>query len=86
MQDAAVTGTDGWAAVYEANADRLVQLATFLAGPHAAVGGFRSVNWLDPSGTWVTLTADGAFDLDHVITSTHPVSVDEWRKATGLSA
>jgi len=49
-------------------------------------GGFRSVNWLDPSGTWVTLTADGAFDLDHVITSTHPVSVAEWRQATGLSA
>jgi hypothetical protein len=49
-------------------------------------GGFRSVNWLDPSGTWVTLTADGSMDLDHVITSTHPVSVAEWRRATGLAA
>jgi hypothetical protein len=49
-------------------------------------GGFRSVNWLDPSGVWVTLTADGAMDLDHVITSVHPVSLAEWRQATGLGA
>jgi hypothetical protein len=46
----------------------------------------RNVNWLDPSGTWVMLTADGPIDLDQVITSTHPVSVAEWRRATGLSA
>jgi hypothetical protein len=46
----------------------------------------RTASWLDASGRWMTLAASGPIDLDHVITSTHPVSVAEWRQATGLSA
>jgi hypothetical protein len=49
-------------------------------------GAIRGVNWLDPDGTWVTLTAQGDLDLDHVITSMHAVSVAEWRQVTGLTA
>ena len=49
-------------------------------------GDVRTASWLDASGTWVTLSVSGPIDLDHVVTSTHAVSVAEWRRVTGLSA
>jgi RNA polymerase sigma factor (sigma-70 family) len=72
MQDAAVTGIDGWAAVYEANADRLVKLATFLTGPHAAVDLVQeSVARAIRSPGWVAVTDQGAYLTRVLVNEAH---------------
>jgi len=72
MQDAVVTGTDGWAAVYESNADRLVKLATFLAGPHAAGDLVQeSVARAVRSPGWATVTDQGAYLVRVLVNEAH---------------
>ena len=79
MQDAVVTGTDGWAAVYETSADGLVKLATFLAGPHAAADLVQeSVARAVRSPRWTTVTDQGAY-LTRVL-------VNEARRGAGSNA
>jgi RNA polymerase sigma-70 factor (ECF subfamily) len=79
MREAVVTGADGWATVYEANADRLMKLATFLAGPHAAVDLVQeSVARAVRSPRWTGVADQGAY-LTRVL-------VNEARRGAGSDA
>ena len=72
MRDAVVIGADAWAAVYEANADRLVKLATFLAGPHAAVDLVQeSVARAVRSPRWASVTDQGAYLTRVLVNEAH---------------
>ena len=63
---------DGWAAVYEANADRLVKLATFLAGPHGAVDLVQeSVARAVRSPGWAAVSDQGAYLTRVLVNEAH---------------
>lgn len=72
MQDVVVTSAGGWAAVYEANAERLVKLATFLAGPDGAVDLVQeSVARAVGSSRWSVVADQGAYLTRVLVNEAH---------------
>ena len=81
VPDAAVSDITGWAVTYEANADRLVKLATFLVGPHAAVDLVQeSVARAVRSPRWGLITDQGAYLTRVLVNEARRVSVRDARR------
>jgi RNA polymerase sigma-70 factor (ECF subfamily) len=81
MRERGVVSPSGWAAVYEAHADRLVQLATFLVGPHAALDLVQeAVARAVHAASWPAVAEPGAYLTRVLVNEAHRKTGQDWRR------